>query len=186
MNSKDTIEKIDTVAVSSKVLADIIGVSDRRIRQLADEGIIVRSRQGRYILKDSIRNYIVNLKVENSAKQQEHKRNLDEVEDLATEKAKHEHTKRQISELRLALMKGKMYEEADVEMVLTDMLVTFKQKLLSLPAKLSARLENRDRAYINTTLTDEMNVVLMDLANYNPEDFKSDKYIDIEDEVDED
>ena len=174
MNSKDTIEKIDTVAVSSKVLADIIGVSDRRIRQLADEGIIVRSRQGRYILKDSIRNYIVNLKIENSAKQQEPKRSLDE------------HTKRQISELRLALMKGKMYEEADVEMVLTDMLVTFKQKLLSLPAKLSARLENRDRAYINTTLTDEMNVVLMDLANYNPEDFKSDKYIDIEDEVDED
>lgn len=188
MNSKDTLEDIGTVVVSSKVLADIIQVSDRRIRQLADEGILVRSRQGRYLLKDSLRNYIVNLKVENNMKQSGKptpEASLDEISDLNTEKACHEHIKRQISELKLAVMKGKLYEEGNVEEVLNDMLTSFKQKLLGVPAKLSSLLENRDKKTINQILTDEMHSVLVELSNYNPEDFLSDLYIDVEEDMDE-
>lgn len=184
MNSKDTIENLDTVAVSSKVLGDIIGVSDRRIRQLADEGIIVRSRQGRYILKDSLRNYIVNLKVENSSRENTGKPILDEVQDLNLEKAKHEHVKRQIAELKLALMKGKSYEEKNVEMVMNDMLMNFKQKLLGIPAKLSVLLANREAAAINKTLTEELNGILYELSDYNPEDFYSDEYVELEEDDD--
>lgn len=189
MNSKDTMDDISTAVVSSRLLAEIIQVSDRRIRQLADEGIIVRSSKGRYLLKESLKNYIVNLKVENAIKKNdkvEVNPNLDEVRDLNFEKACHEHVKRQIAELKLALMKGKVYEEHNVEEVLNDMLTAFKQKMLGVPAKLSSLLENRDRTVINQILTDEMSAILDEFSNYNPEDFLSDEFVDVEeDDMDE-
>ena len=39
---------IDSLTVSAAVLGQIFGVSDRRIRQMAEEGIIVRVAKGRY------------------------------------------------------------------------------------------------------------------------------------------
>ena len=184
MNSKDTIDNIDTVVVSSKVLASIMGVGDRRIRQLADEGIVVRSSQGRYVLQESLHNYIVNLKVENSAKQINSANPgnvpLDEVLDLNIEKAKHEHIKGQMAELKLALMKGQVYKESNVEAVMNDMLTNFKQKMLGMPAKLSLVLSNKETAFIEAKLTEEINTVLSELSDYCPDDFLAEEYIDLE------
>ena len=48
---------IDALTVSAGVLGDIFGVSDRRIRQMAEEGIVTRAAKGRYNLVDSLKNY---------------------------------------------------------------------------------------------------------------------------------
>ena len=49
------IDDISTVTVSSKVLAEIISVGDRQIRNLANEGILVRNTHGRYLLMKSLK-----------------------------------------------------------------------------------------------------------------------------------
>lgn len=49
---------VSAVTVSAKVLANIIGVGDRQVRNLADEGILVRNSHGRYLLEKSVKNYI--------------------------------------------------------------------------------------------------------------------------------
>ena len=54
---------VSAVTVSAKVLANIIGVGDRQVRNLADEGILVRNSHGRYLLEKSVKNYIMNLKI---------------------------------------------------------------------------------------------------------------------------
>lgn len=54
---------IDSLTVSAAVLGNIFGVTDRRIRQMAEEGIIVRAAKGRYNLVDSLKNYILSLKL---------------------------------------------------------------------------------------------------------------------------
>ena len=54
---------ISAITVNSAALEKIIGVSDRRIRQLAEENIIIRAAKGRYKLMDSITNYICTFKV---------------------------------------------------------------------------------------------------------------------------
>ena len=54
---------IDKVTVSVTVLSDIFGVTDSRVRQMAREGIVERAAKGRYNLKDSLKNYILALKV---------------------------------------------------------------------------------------------------------------------------
>ena len=57
------IDDISTVTVSSKVLAEIISVGDRQIRNLANEGILVRNTHGRYLLMKSLKIISLTLKL---------------------------------------------------------------------------------------------------------------------------
>lgn len=171
---------ISAITVNSATLEKIIGVSDRMIRYLAEEGVIVRASKGRYKLMASLTNYILNLKVDMEAKGvavQEGDISLEE------EKAMHERVKRHISELKLQIMKGDLHKSADVERVMTDMLVSVKTKLLSMPAKLAPILvSHNDIDYIRTALSREVFEALNELKDYNPKDFYSDEYVGDEEE----
>lgn len=167
---------LSQVAVAAGVLSKMLGISDRRIRQLADEGVIIRVSQGRYNLEKSIKGYVLNLKIANSSKEQ---LRLDDELDLEKEKAKHERVKRQMAEMKLSLMRGRMHKSEDVEAVMTDMLANFKARCLNLPAKLTPQLVSRDdKGYIMSLLTDEINQALQELAEYDPAEFYSDDYVE--------
>lgn len=176
MGDVEKVMDVSQVAVAAGVLGKMLGVSDRRIRQLADEGVIVRVSQGRYNLEKSVKGYILNLKISQSTKEA---LQFDDELDLTQEKAKHEHIKSQMSELRLMQMQGRSHRAEDVQTVMTDMLANFKTKCLNLPAKLTPQLVRRDdKGYIMSVLTDEINQILIELSEYNPKDFYSEDYID--------
>lgn len=182
-NNSKKIDDISAITVSSKVFSEIIGVSDRRVRQLGEEGVLIRAAKGRYKLADSVKNYILTLKLSNDSN------NIpieDDELDLEQEKAKKERVNRLIAELKLAKMKGEVHSSKDVEAVMTDMLSSFKSRLINLPAKVSPILTGRDTGYINDYLTTEILNILTELSGYNPEDFYGDEYIDIDSEGDED
>ncbi len=173
---------ISAITVNSATLEKIIGVSDRRIRQLAEENTIVRAAKGRYKLMDSIINYILTLKVQMEAGNVD----LDGEIDLEEEKAIHERVKRHISELKLQVMKGDLHKSKDVERVMTDMLISVKTKLLSMPTKLAPLLVARnDVDYIRAAINKEVFEALNELKDYNPKDFHSDEFIGEEEEEDE-
>jgi len=174
-NSSKKIDDISAVTVSSKVFSEIMGVSDRRVRQLGEEGVLVRAAKGRYKLADSVRNYILTLKLANDSGNMPVE---DDELDLEREKAKKERVNRLIAELKLAKMKGEVHSSKDVELVMTDMLSSFKSRLMNLPAKASPILTQRDTGYINDYLTSEVLNILTELSSYNPEDFHGDEYID--------
>ena len=75
---------------SAAVLGDIFGVSDRRIRQMAEEGIIVRVAKGRYNFQESVKNYILSLKLAVDTANQD---NPDGELNIEEEKALHERVK---------------------------------------------------------------------------------------------
>lgn len=172
------------IVVNAKILAKVLGVGVRHITNLHQQGICVKNASGRYLLIPSVQNYITRLRVEAAASKNiqsdddgEQLEDL-EVEDINTEKAKHEHAKRQITELKLQLMRGQVYEESKIRMVMNDMLTNFRQKMQSIPAKLSTKVEGKGAGEINQILTDEVNEVLMELSDYNPESFVSDTYVE--------
>ncbi len=177
------------VVVNAKILAAVLGVGVRQITNLHQHGICVKNASGRYLLIPSVQNYIKRLRVEAAASKNSNRSgdastgDESNAEDIDFEKAKHEQVKRQITELKLQLMRGQMYEEDKVRMVMSDMLTNFRQKLQTIPSKLSTKLEGKEAGAINLILTDEINEVLMELSDYNPKDFVSDIYI--EEEVDE-
>lgn len=170
---------VDSLTVSAAVLGKIFGVTDRRIRQMAEEGIIVRAAKGRYNLVDSVKNYILSLKLAVDSAGND---NPDGELNFEEEKALHERVKRHISELKLQTMKGELHKADDVRRVMTDMLSSFKTRLMNVPAKVAPVLEDRDAGYIKDRLTSEVTEVLNELKDYDPADFYSDEYVEGEDD----
>lgn len=166
---------IDSLTVSAAVLGNIFGVTDRRIRQMAEEGIIVRAAKGRYNLVDSLKNYILSLKLAVDS-------NDSGELNFEEEKALHERVKRHISEMKLQTMKGELHKADDVRHVMTDMLSSFKTRMMNIPAKVAPVLEDRDAGYIKERLTSEVTEALNELKDYNPADFYSDEYVEGEDD----
>ncbi len=175
MNDSIRTTDISAITVNSASLEKIIGVSDRRVRQLAEEGILIRAAHGRYKLMESITNYILTIKV---AMESGNMESADGELDLEEEKALHEKVKRHISELKLQTMRGELHKSGDVERVMTDMLVAMKTKLLAMPAKLAPVLVARhDIDFVRNAVSREVMEALNELKEYNPKDFYSDDYI---------
>ena len=101
---------------------------------------------------------------------------------LDEERAKHEHIKAQITEIKLKLIRGQVHKAEDVETVMTDMLLKFKNKMMGFPSTLAVKLEGEDRLEIQKILEREVNDALLELAAYNPKNFYSDEHIDVSSE----
>lgn len=175
------IKDISSVTVSASVLGDIIGISDRRVRQIGEEGIFIRAAKGRYKLLESIKNYIINLKVEADNK----KCVIDNELDYEEERALLTRVNRHLAELKLSLAKGEAHKAGDVKAVMSDMLASFRSRLLNIPSKVSPKLVNKGNAdYVKNILTTEINEVLQELSEYSPDKFSENCFIE-ENEEDE-
>lgn len=180
MADTKNIDDLTAVTVPAKVLQECLGVSDRQIRNYAEEGILKRNSHGKYKFLESIKNYITTLKVSKASE----KIKTDVFEndlDLNEEKAKHEHLKTMITEIKLQLIKGQVHKSSDVERVITDMFEKFNSKMQALPAKMAPKLQGKDRNAIQEMMKKEIADALIELASYNPADYYSDEHIDIED-----
>lgn len=176
------VTNIDSITVSAAVLGEMFGVTDRRIRQMAEEGIVIRASKGRYKLVDSTKSYLLTLKLAAEGVGVEL---ADGEIDFDEEKALHERVKRHISELKLQIMKGEVHKAEDVETVMMDMLVAFKTKIMGIPSKAAPILENRDAAFIKDRLTKEVTEALNELKDYDPKVFYSDEYVEEGEDGDE-
>lgn len=172
-------EDIKTMVVSSKTLETLFGVSDRTIRYLAEEGIVERDSHGKYKFMTSVKSYITALKIAGDKKTVE----VDgETLDLDAEKAIHERLKRQITEIKLQLIQGKVHKAEDIEAVMTDMLLRFKSKLEGMPSKLARKLEGENKVDIQRILEEEIRDALTELSEYSPAMFYSDEHIEVKDD----
>ena len=84
------------------------------------------------------------------------------------EKAKHERALRQIAEIKVGEAQGKLHEASRIEHVMTNMLITFRNKLLGVPYKIANVLvgvETADEAL--QALRKEMCEALDELKSYD-------------------
>lgn len=178
------IESVDSVVVSSTVLANLFGLTTRRIRMLENEGVIDKASRGRYKLTENIKSYITYLKASQDLKeegQSEGKIDFDHEHALL------ERRKREKLDLEIASIKGTMHKSEDVEKVMNDMLANFRSKMLALPSKTAPRLIARDDiGEIQDILQQEIFDALNELSNYDPISFYSEEYIDLDELENED
>lgn len=169
---------MDNINASTAVIANMFGLTTRRIRQLVEDGVIDRVSNGNFKLEETVKQYILHLKLNANATAQ-----LSESEaDYNKENALHERAKRKKAELELALMQGSVHKGEDVETVMIDMLSRIKSKLMSIPSKMAPILgEEIDINKIQELLTDEIYMTLEELSEYSPELFRGDEYIELED-----
>ena len=145
-----------------KTVARILDVSERRVRQLKAENVIqeYNGAAGLYELIPTVHNYINYLRKRNP----ESEENID----YNTERAKLIKAKRLNEEYDLRLKEGDLHTSADIETVLTGMLINFKSRLSAIPAKLAPVLAKKtDRAEISRILKEATDEALNELSDFN-------------------
>lgn len=109
---------------TSGAVAQWFGLTERRIRQLRDEGVITEAQPGLYDLKDATRKYLTYLR--NGS--------------LADERAKLTRAKREAVEMENGLRRGTLHRTEDIEAGLSTTLLNVRGRLLVLPNKLAPAL----------------------------------------------
>ena len=153
--------------VNQKELAAVLGITDRRVRQLKNEYGLFAAGEGEgnkkknYCLEKCVPEYI-NYRLEAEVKQ-----GTNVIKER--EQAEHEQIKKKISILKLRKLKRELHEADDVEEFLTDMLVNFKNRLLTLPQKAAPMIVSEDDVnVIIDVLEKEVFSALDELAEYDP------------------
>lgn len=142
---------------TATAVARFLNLTDRRIRQLKDEGIIKEYSPGLYDLREVTLAYI-------DYKSKGTGGNID----LIQEKAKLIKAKREAEEIELRHRKNELIEAVDVERIVSAMLINFKSRLMSLPSKLAPVVsvetdKTKNFKYIKNA-TDE---ALKELSDFN-------------------
>lgn len=147
--------------VGQKTIAQILKISDRRVRQLEKEGILVKDEtEGLYYIPDCVQLYYeYKLKPSNNV-------------DYDNEKALHEKAKRERIEMKNSQLRNELHAAEDIKLVLTNMIVMFRSKMLSIPAKVSPKIvRQRNVNLINFELEKVIKEALTELSEYNPDMF---------------
>lgn len=149
--------------VNQKQLAALLGISARQVRNLKEQGLFeFVTNSKKYCAEKCVQEYI-DFKI---------KAEVGNGTNLAKEKeqAEHERYKKEITKLKLRKMRMEVHEAADVEQFLNNMLLDFRNRLLSIPAKVAPQiLGEQDINVIIEMLNVEMFETLDELSEYDPD-----------------
>ena len=115
--------------VSSSELACVLGITARRIRQLAEDGVLNRISEGRFNLADSVQSYMATLDKRKSVSSSEQEKL--EVE-ISFKKARAIKATLEAKELQ-----GKMHRSEDVAALTEDLIYSLRSGLMALPGRLA-------------------------------------------------
>lgn len=152
--------------VSARQLAEILGITERRVNQIANEGrVFQRDLNGKFDVVKCVEAYY----------REKFAKNDDELS-YEREKALHEKAKREKAELQLLKMKNRLHAAEDVELIMTEMLVRFRNRILGIPAALAPKLYRKTVPKIAEILKNELHSALTELSEYDPAMFVDKEY----------
>lgn len=141
---------------TTKVVAAWLGLTERRVRQLRDEGVIDEQQPGLYDLQATVTRYIQYL------------RNGSGKISLNDERAGLTKAKREAAEMENKLRMGELHRTEDIEAGLKTVFLNIRGRFLALPAKLSPALSSMggDQAGIFDELKKAIDEVLEEMSDY--------------------
>ena len=157
-------EKItDETEVSTTELATVLGVSARRVQQMAQDGTVPTCRKGFFRLADSVQRYI---KFLSDGPMDEEDKKLEKARRVAETTMKA--SKATIAKLEAEELKGTMHRAEDVAALTEDLVYTIRGALNALPGRLAV-----DVAAVSTpaeaseVIRKEVSKVMRELAGYH-------------------
>lgn len=160
--------------VTTSIVAKFLNLSDERVRQIADEGYLASEKHGRFIKFDlipTVKTYIEYWK--NRAKEAD--LNIDDEQRKLKADADWKEAKAEIEEMKRDELKGSLHSSTDVETVTTDLVMTIRSALLSLPGQLAVDVADAQTAaecsgIIKTAVNDILN--LLSKYQYDNDEYK--------------
>jgi phage terminase Nu1 subunit (DNA packaging protein) len=120
--------------VSAIALADLFGVTDRTIRDLAKRGIIIKDARG-YALAKSVRGYCKHLRELATGRGGE-----SAISSVTAERARLAKAQADLTETKVRVMHGELVEASAVETEWSGVLRTVRAGMLAVPSRCAARL----------------------------------------------
>lgn len=138
---------------TSKIVASWLGLTERRVRQLRDQGILEESMPGLYNLRQCVSKYIEYLRTEVGG-------------NLTDERAKLTRAKRESQEMANEVAKKNLHRTEDIQLGLQTVILNVRSRMLSLPAKLAPSISEMggDRARIFDAIHEAVTEVLEELS----------------------
>ena len=151
------------------IIAKLFGVTDRRVQQLAKEGIIpaIQTRPYKFDLLPTVQTYIKYLSDKVNGREQKSADTVKAGADKLRAEADLKQSKAKIAELQLKELEGKMHRSEDVEAVTNDLVFTIRSMILALPGRLAMDVMQASSANeASAIIRSECHKVLEELAGY--------------------
>lgn len=152
----------DDTTVSTTELARVLGLSARRVQQMAQDGTVPPAARGRFRLNDSVQRYITFItgnQVSEDERKTEKARKLAEVQIKAAKAA--------VAKLEASELQGKMHRAEDVQAITEDMANTLRDLLLALPGRLAVDVSNaRSAAEAAVIIKEAIYGVMREMSKY--------------------
>lgn len=141
---------------TAKVVAQWLNLTERRVRQLRDEGVIQEEGPGLYDLPRVVRSYIAFVRDGTGAI------------NLNAERAGYMAAKRTRAEMENQVARKELHRTEDIEQGMQTVLLNLRSRFLSMPAKLAPTLASMDgnRAAIQDALQDEIYETLEEVSDW--------------------
>ena len=142
---------------TSKVVAEWLALTERRVRQLRDKGVLVEKAPGLYELKASVVRYVLYLR-EGSGNTT-----------LNDERAMLTRAKREAADMENDVRRGNLHSTEDIEKGLAALCLNMRGRFSALPAKLSGELSQMggDQAGIFDKLKAAIDETLEEMSHFD-------------------
>ncbi len=139
--------------------ARMIGLSERRFRELLDEGVLQRRSAGKYKFEEIVPAYCAHLREIAAGRGGQDAQAQKAVDDARRAKVMADR-----AELEYAELKGELVPAEQVADTLHAAVQIFRTRMLALPSSLSPRVGARDPALAEKMIREHVNEVLENLA----------------------
>ena len=154
---------------SSAIIARLFGVTERRVQQLAKEGIIpaAKSRPYMFDLLPTVQVYIKYLSDKANGKEQKSTDTKTAEADKLRADADLKQFKAKMAELQYNELEGTMHRSEDVEAMTTDLVYTVRGLIMALPGRLAMDVHQAaSAAEASELIRSECYKILNELAGY--------------------
>ena len=156
-------------------LADVFGVTTRRVEQLKSEGVIKgEGKPTKYNYDETLKSYISYLA--DKAYGREQKEAISALEEAKlTAEVEIKQTKAKAAQMSLRELQGKLHRAEDVEAVMTDHILLLRSMILALPGRLAVDVSNANTsAEAGEIIKAECYALLEQLSGYeyDPDEYK--------------
>ena len=151
-------------SVPVATLAKLFNLTERRVQQMARDGIIPKPEKGRYDLIACVQGYIKYLQDRATG------RGDIEPQDTYIERARLLKAQADKTELEVKAMNGKLMATEQVELLWAGLVTSFRARMLALPVRCAHLLLNlKTYPEIEGCLREHVHEALIELSRYDPE-----------------
>lgn len=153
----------------SAIIAKLFGVTDRRVQQLAKDGVIPAAsvRPYKFDLLPTVQAYIRYLSDKANGKESKSADTVQAEADKLRAEADLKQSKAKIAEMQLKELEGKMHRSEDVEDVMNDLVYTVRSMIMALPGRLAMDIVQTSNANeASALIRSECYKILNELAGY--------------------